>query len=661
MIKIIVSISLLLAAVVQTLAAQASDINIDPTKIPTHPRLIFTQGEEDNIKKAIETYPGVKNIHDRIMGIAQSRLSTQPSERTMAGKRLSNATEILNRICHLAYAYRMTGDIAMAQRAEEEMIAVCNFTDWNPNHFLDTGEIALGLALGYDWLFDVLKPETKALVRTALVEKAFKPAADSRYSPKVYDRKTNWNSVCNSGLVNAALAIYEDEPTEAETIIRKCVQNNPKVLNEYAPDGGYPEGFAYWSYGTTHQILLCEAMMTALGTDFGLSKYPGFMESAKFIQHMIAPSGLVFNYSDGSSSAGRNLSLYWFAEKLNDPSIVYIENKNLEIQNSGYSESYMVPCFIVFVSRVNLKNSTCPDSNFWVNNGTTPVFTYRSGWDSAKDAYLGVKGGKANTSHAHMDAGSFIYEKDGIRWAVDLGNQSYEPLESIGLDIWDYAQTGDRWVVYLFSNLNHNTLTLNDKQHTVSGSATILEIYTDDNKKGARIDMRKPLNGTEKLVIFCGRSIYLDENNDLHVDDEINPYVENLKVQWVMMTNAKPTVSGNVIYLEQGGKTKVMTLPEGATPYAELYEPANYWDMTPAVATYRVGYTMTIKESKKLVTYSVTLKDKDSSGINEITGSPAGMEETDEYYNLQGIKIEKPEKGIVIRRYNGKTEKILIK
>ena len=54
-------------------------------------------------------------------------------------------------------------------------------------------------------------------MRTAIVEKALIPSENSSYA-WFYDRESNWNQVCNTGLVLGALAIYEDEPERAQTI-----------------------------------------------------------------------------------------------------------------------------------------------------------------------------------------------------------------------------------------------------------------------------------------------------------------------------------------------------------------------------------------------------------------------------------------------------------
>ena len=34
--------------------------------------------------------------------------------------------------------------------------------------------------------------------------------------------------------------------------------------------------------------------------------------------------------------------------------------------------------------------------------------------------------------HGNMDAGTFVFELNGVRWVVDPGNQSYYPLNKIG-------------------------------------------------------------------------------------------------------------------------------------------------------------------------------------------------------------------------------------
>ena len=54
----------------------------------------------------------------------------------------------------------------------------------------------------------------------------------------------------------------------------------------------------------------------------------------------------------------------------------------------------------------------------------------RSSWTNPKALFLGFKLGSPSVEHGHMDVGSFVFDSDGVRWAMDFGQQEYESLES---------------------------------------------------------------------------------------------------------------------------------------------------------------------------------------------------------------------------------------
>lgn len=159
------------------------------------------------------------------------------------GRRLlAVSREALRRIFYLSFVYRMTNDEKYRLRAEQEMIAVCSFQDWNPSHFLDTGEMTLAVSLGYDWLYDKLQPETKKLIKKSILNKGFAPSKDRQYN-SFLRTENNWNQVCNAGMVYGALAIMEDHREEAIEIIERAMSTIGISVKGYAPDGNYPEGY----------------------------------------------------------------------------------------------------------------------------------------------------------------------------------------------------------------------------------------------------------------------------------------------------------------------------------------------------------------------------------------------------------------------------------
>lgn len=589
-------IFLLCLFVFGNLSLMADDFEYD--KIAPHPRLLLPKGGEQAIKKIVKSDEKMLCIHQRIMDVCDQTLSKEPVQRIKEGKRLLAVSRMaLKRIYYWSYAYRMTGNVKYAARAEKEMQAVCQFSDWNPSHFLDVGEMTMALAIGYDWLYEYLQPETKQMVCQAIREKGFQASENAR-NAWFYTAKNNWNSVCNSGMVYGALATYEENPELSRKMIEKCMETNPKALISYGPDGGYPEGYGYWGYGTSFQVMLVAALKSALGTDQGLSKAPGFMESSRFMQFMTAPSGDCFCFSDSPVKMQCNTMMFWFAGQLNDPSLLWVDYQLVDKKGIRFEEDdRLLPSLLVFASQMDLKQIAPPAQHFWMNRGDTPVFAYRSGWESSTDTYLGIKGGSPSTSHAHMDAGSFVFERDGVRWAMDLGMQSYITLESKGVDLWNMAQNSQRWDVFRLSNLAHGTLTINGARHAVDSKAPIVEDYRMEKKKGAKIDLTSTFkNEAEKVY----RTVTLDGKDVLHVTDEITAGDKEANVTWIMVTPATPKITGkNQIELEKDGKRMLLQVKSGqkVQMFTLTNCPPHEYDH-PNPGTMRVGFKVTLPANK---------------------------------------------------------------
>ncbi len=532
--------------------------SFDYSTIAPHPRLFINEGSDEKILDVINNNSSFARVDGEILDYCDSVLDEAPVERIKEGKRLLGKSRIaLKRIFHLSYAYRIHGGDKYADRAIEEMLAVSKFSDWNPTHFLDVGEMAMGLAIGYDWLFDYISEADKATIREAIIRLGF-DAAKNKKNAWFYDRDINWNSVCNGGLLAGALAIFEDAKEPSLEIIEKCMETNPKAMNSYGPDGGYPEGYGYWGYGTSYQVMILAMLDSAFGTDNGLSSAPGFLESSRFIQFMTSPAGKPYNFYDAGGREQCNPIMFWFASKLNDPSVLWIEKQYVEEGGYDYAEDRLLPLLMVFSSMVDLDKVTAPTSNFWYNDGHTPLFIYRGSWVDKTAPYLGVIGGSASSSHAHMDAGAFLYEKDGVRWAMDLGMQEYITLESKGVDLWNSTQYAQRWDVFRLSNAAHNTLLVNNESMRVDAHATIPKVFKRKNKKGAVVDLNATFAHGLKSTM---REVTLDRKNNLKVVDKIVGGDAPANVKWIMCTATETKEVGpNKIEMEQDGKKMLLEI-----------------------------------------------------------------------------------------------------
>ena len=256
-------------------APVAAQVGAD-VKFATHPRILMMKGEENAVKQIIAADKTWNNVHQAILAECDNIITVAPLERIKIGRRLlSTSREALRRIFYLSYAWRTTQQQKYVQRAEKEMIAISNFSDWNPTHFLDVGEMTMAAAIGYDWMFDNLSEASRSIIKEAILKKGIEPSLDSKYNSWLR-AEHNWNQVCNAGMTYGAMAIYEDHPELARQIINRAIESIALPMKDYGPDGAYPEGYGYWGYGTSFNVMFLSAIEKAFGKDFGLSAMPGF-------------------------------------------------------------------------------------------------------------------------------------------------------------------------------------------------------------------------------------------------------------------------------------------------------------------------------------------------------------------------------------------------
>lgn len=517
----------------------AMNVSAQSTTIKTleHPRLLMTKSDEALIKSAVKTNKQWAMVDSLLMQGADDILIIPVSERIVIGRRLLDVSrETLRRILILGYAYRISGDTKYSDRAEIELAAVSEFSDWNPSHFLDVAEMTTAVAIGYDWFYDVLTDDAKTKIKLAILQKGIDPSLDEKYNNWL-DRVNNWNQVCNTGMVYGVIAIYEDIPAIADMIIKRSVESVKKPMKSYAPDGAYPEGYSYWGYGTTYNVMLIDALEKSFGTDFGLSQQQGFLQTAEYMLHMIAPDRDSFNYGDNKDSGRLSPAMFWFANKSNDHSLLWNERFLLKEGNKKKLVNYrFFTLSAIWGANIGIDNLPQPQKKVLVSDRSlTPVALMRTSWERKKGVYLAFKGGSALVSHAHLDVGSFIMVANGERWAMDFGRQDYNSLESKGIDLWNKAQDSDRWKVFRYNNLAHNTLTFDGQFQVVEGNA-VIESYSDNKDFSYAISDITPVYAGQ--VEKSKRGVALVNEKYVVVRDEIKTGYKETTVRWTMLTPA---------------------------------------------------------------------------------------------------------------------------
>jgi Heparinase II/III-like protein/Domain of unknown function (DUF4962) len=594
-------------------AVFAQDDHIGATfKLPAHPRILLLKGEEGAIKKTIGTDKIWLGMQQAILAESDNLLPVAPVERIKIGRRLlDKSREALRRLFFLSYAYRMTQDKKYAQRAEKEMLAVSAFSDWNPTHFLDVAEMTTAVSIGYDWLYDYLSPASRATIKGAILEKGIKPSLDTKYNNNWLNAEHNWNQVCHTGMAYGAMAIYEDQPELAKQIINRSINLMPSSMKDYGPDGIYPEGYSYWGYGTSFNVLFIAALDKLFGQDFGISENPGFLKTARFMENMTGPTGHPFNYSDAGDEGGLEPAMFWFATKTKDPSLLWVERSRLlKDDPKKYLQNRLLPGVMLWSGGLDINTVKPPVSKFFVGQGKNPIALMRTSWTDTGAIYVAIKGGSGSINHAHMDVGSFIMDADGERWAMDFGRQEYESLESKGLQIFGRTQDAQRWTVFRYVNQAHNTLTVNDKHQWVAGFAPI--ISSSDKKDLMReyanviIDMTEAYKGS---LARAERGISIIEDTYVAVLDKIEALDTVTTIRWTLLTPATVTITGkNTAELTQHGKKLIVKVEKPGKVVMKTWPtdpPPHDYD-APNPGTTLIGFEITIPAKAK-VTIAVSL------------------------------------------------------
>lgn len=548
----------------------------ESSAFPEHPRLIAASADWKRLAERRKSDAELDSLCAALIADAELTLEQAPLERRLVGRRLLNVSrEFIRRTLLRAFAFRTTGDARYANAARRELAAVCAFSDWNPSHFLDVAEMSAGVAFAYDWLYDALSEAERAAARTALIRNALDPARNGHATFKM---KNNWSQVCAGGIGLAAIALADEAPELAASVLAGIRRDVGIGLAAYAPDGVYPEGPSYWAYGTQYTALLDAALKSGLGADWDILKTPGLKSSASFFAFASAPSGKLFNFADSGENCFLAPPLWYLAAAYAEPELVETQRRFIAAGRKGlHHERFaaLIPFSWIPRQTEGARTARTADAAplfFFRGGGENPVAVRRSGWTSPADRYFAIKAGGAGVNHGHMDGGSFVYESGGVRWAEDLGMQDYESLESKGLDLWNRKQGSDRWKVFRISAESHNVLAIDGAPHRADGLAKFVRA----DAEAIEIDLTPVfLPGTvgraTRKVEFEGEQIVMV--------DSITGARPGAVVRWGMSTRASVETAARGARLHSAGQTldvrfvgngiavSIQDISRGSAPY----------------------------------------------------------------------------------------------
>ncbi|WP_192579262.1 heparinase II/III family protein [Dyadobacter aurulentus] len=277
-------------------------------------------------------------------------------------------------------------------------------------------------------LGDQLNPELRKEAVQALYMRVFDPLKrifekqDTQYHSWLTGTN-NWNAVCLSGVIGAALTVIPDKKERAlYAWIGEEYSKN--TLAGFGDDGYCSEGVTYFNYGFGHYAMLRENLWQATRGKIDLFNIPKVREIAQYIPKLEVINGVFPAISDSKTGSAPDSSLMNYLTRSLNLGLSDYE----KIRLTGRVNNNRMDVFMVFPNSTDaggiVKNAQRKNENplrsFFDKSG---ILVVRPKSNNALAAVL--KGGNNAEHHNHNDVGSYsvVLGKDIL--AGDPGSIPY--------------------------------------------------------------------------------------------------------------------------------------------------------------------------------------------------------------------------------------------
>lgn len=239
-------------------------------------------------------------------------------------------------------------------------------------------------------LVDRVKGELNRRIFTPYLAVAAERSRDSgwRRGNWWFNAYNNWNAVCHSCCVRAALAILPEKRQRAQ-VIEAAERALDAYFSGFAQDGYCSEGIGYWNYGYGHYLSMGLAVRKATKGAVDFFKHP----CAKLVMRFPLAYQLQKGYSPQFSDGGGN------------PRQHVLDWGRMVWPDLADEIDGELPLRDVF-----------PNGQVWI---------FRSTCSEPRPFGFAVKGGHNEELHNHNDVGSWMLMLDGAAIAGDPGGEVY--------------------------------------------------------------------------------------------------------------------------------------------------------------------------------------------------------------------------------------------
>ena len=297
------------------------------------------------------------------------------------------------------------------------------------------------------------------------------------------------------------------------------------------------------------------SLNNCFGTDYNLMKAPSLDISGDYI---IAIDGPVASNNFHDASEGHNIpaSLSFLAKTYDKMSYCGERLNAIEFYGSGphFFDILYWPTAFERGAKADLPK----DLSF----GTTELVVMRSEYANPEATYLSYHAGAIVEQHSHVDAGTFVMDMSGVRWATDLGADDYNA------DGY-FDQYGRRNNYYRIRAEGHNCAVIDPDESSGQNLYAFMPIRSLESGASSAfstVDLTPAYNTSVESYI---RGFMIGENRrTITVRDEYKFLETGHELYWFMHTRADvEIVDDNTAILTSKGKrlkAQLVTDIEGA-------------------------------------------------------------------------------------------------
>ncbi|QOR69898.1 DNRLRE domain-containing protein [Ruania alkalisoli] len=580
---------------------------------PAHPRLLLHQADIAPLQSLVTTDPIAQDWCSRLRADADQICTEAVSVHEQQDGRslLPVARTVLDRVRTLGLLFLIDEDASYAQRMWEELEAAAGFPGWEPGNFLATAELLHAFAIGYDWGYDYYTAPQRTMLRTAMVTLGFDEAETQYATPGAWHESlSNWNLVCNSGIGMACLAIGDEVVPQCQALLEETLASLPNGLAAIDADGGYLEGVMYWEYAIRSLTPYLAGLVTAVGSDEGLSSSPGLSETGYFPLYLTGPTGLGFNFYDAVDDARSPHAMHWLAERYSEDVFAWWGEEGARENLSAYHLLWYQPGAAQSPTTLGLAR----ERDF---GGL--VATTRSAWQDPAAVFTAVKGGTPDAGHRDLDMGAFVLDALGRRWALELGAEAYD----VGR-YWEDGPGGARWNYYRKRTEGQNTVVFGSgpaEEQVVSATGSVTRVEAAPTEALLVADLSAA--ATDRGVTSWLRGIrLLSGRRQVLVQDEYTASSAT-EAWWYLHTRARVDVapdgqSAVLSHLGQGRvEARILSPSSGARFWVMDARPAwdspDPWNQDRNLGTIKLGVEVDAATSGTLAVLLTPLRDWESA------------------------------------------------